>query len=156
MTETSKKIQVNMISIVLPVFNEEESLPVLHEQITSAMGPLSYNYEIIYVDDGSNDNSASVIQELAANDNHARGILLRRNFGQSAATAAGIDHATGDIIVMMDSDLQNDPADIPKLITCIEDGADQQTGDMWKNRKEHRFTDQQSQVPARELAYDFG
>ncbi|MCP4603643.1 MAG: glycosyltransferase family 2 protein [Proteobacteria bacterium] len=127
---------ISMISIVLPVFNEEESLPVLHEQITVAMEPLAYDYEILYVDDGSSDNSASVIQELSATDDHARGILLRRNFGQSAATAAGIDHATGDIIVMMDSDLQNDPADISKLITCIENGADIVSG--WrKNRKDN-------------------
>ncbi len=126
------------ISVVLPVFNEAQSLTTLHEKITEALEPLDCGYEVIYVDDGSTDNSAQVIQGLALGDNHVRGVMLRRNFGQSAATAAGIDHATGDTIVMMDSDLQNDPADIPKLIESIADGADIVSG--WrKDRKDNRL-----------------
>ncbi|MCP4601485.1 MAG: glycosyltransferase family 2 protein [Proteobacteria bacterium] len=131
-----KNAENGTISIVLPVFNEEETLPILHEKITEAMEPLSYEYEVIYVDDGSNDESASVIKGLAEKDGRVKGVLLRRNFGQSAATAAGIDHTTGDIVVMMDSDLQNDPADIPKLIERIENGADIVSG--WrKHRKDN-------------------
>jgi glycosyltransferase involved in cell wall biosynthesis len=128
--------QTRSISIVLPVFNEEGSLPTLHEKIQAAMSTIDYDYEVIYVDDGSQDGSAEVIHNLTSNDSHAKGIILRRNFGQSAATAAGIDYAEGSIIVMMDSDLQNDPADIPKLIERIENGADIVSG--WrKNRKDN-------------------
>jgi glycosyltransferase involved in cell wall biosynthesis len=124
------------VSIILPVFNEEESLPVLHKQIVAVMNDLTYDYEIIYVDDGSADRSAEVIAGLVQQDGVAKGVKLRRNFGQSAATAAGIDQAEGQIIVMMDSDLQNDPRDIPKLIERIEGGADIVSG--WrKHRKDN-------------------
>ena len=124
------------ISVVLPVFNEEESLALLNERIVETMDDREWDYEIIYVDDGSHDRSAQVIDDLTNKKPMVKGILLRRNFGQSAATAAGIDHASGDIIVIMDSDLQNDPADIPRLIEKIEDGADIVSG--WrKHRKDN-------------------
>jgi glycosyltransferase involved in cell wall biosynthesis len=124
------------ISMVLPVFNEEESLVLLHQKITQTMDQEKWAYEIVYVDDGSQDGSARVIGELAEAHDMVKGVLLRRNFGQSAATAAGIDHASGDVIVIMDSDLQNDPADIPKLIERIEAGADIVSG--WrKHRKDN-------------------
>ena len=133
-----KNPSINAVSIVLPVFNESESLPVLNEKIVATMEEEGLDYEIIYVDDGSTDGSADVIRELTQQTDRAKGILLRRNFGQSAATAAGIDHASGDIIVMMDSDLQNDPGDIPKLLQKIEEGSDIVSG--WrKNRKDNVF-----------------
>jgi glycosyltransferase involved in cell wall biosynthesis len=129
---------IEKVSIVLPVFNEEESLHLLNQKITETMNSRSWAYEIIYVDDGSGDRSADVIRELALRNDHVRGIILRRNFGQSAATAAGIDQADGDIIVIMDSDMQNDPADIPKLVERIEAGADIVSG--WrKHRKDNVF-----------------
>ncbi len=138
MTDSTSENQKPAISIVLPVFNEEESLTVLHQQIIAAMDAHHYPYEIVYVDDGSTDESANVIRDLTSQTTKARGVILRRNFGQSAATAAGIDHATGDIIVIMDSDLQNDPHDIPKLLERIENGADIVSG--WrKNRKDNVF-----------------
>jgi glycosyltransferase involved in cell wall biosynthesis len=130
--------QNKSISIILPVFNEEASLPVLHRQIVDTMDKQDLAYEIIYVDDGSGDNSANTIRDLTTQTPNSRGVILRRNFGQSAATAAGIDHATGDIIVIMDSDLQNDPQDIPKLLERIENGADIVSG--WrKYRKDNVF-----------------
>lgn len=126
------------VSVVLPVYNEEESLAPLQERIDAALAPLHIDYEVIYVDDGSRDRSAEVIRSLAARLPHVRGVILRRNFGQSAATAAGIDEARGEIIVMMDSDLQNDAADIPRLLERIEAGADIVSG--WrKERKDNVF-----------------
>jgi glycosyltransferase involved in cell wall biosynthesis len=138
MTDNMSEKQKTAVSIVLPVFNEEESLPVLHRQIIEAMDKHHYAYEIVYVDDGSTDKSASIIKDLANQTTKAKGVILRRNFGQSAATAAGIDHAAGDIIVIMDSDLQNDPQDISKLLERIENGADIVSG--WrKQRKDNVF-----------------
>ncbi|MEK6794990.1 MAG: glycosyltransferase family 2 protein [Spirochaetota bacterium] len=124
---------MDTISIVLPVYNEEESLPVLNESIVRVLKKHNYHYEVIYIDDGSSDGSAKVITSLAEKNKHVKGVFLRRNFGQSAATAAGIDRALGDIIVIMDSDLQNDPNDIPKLIGKIQDGADVVSG--WRKQR---------------------
>jgi glycosyltransferase involved in cell wall biosynthesis len=138
MTDSMSEKQNNAISIILPVFNEEASLPVLQQQIIDTMDRTDYAYEIVFVDDGSADKSASIIKNLTNQSDKSKGVILRRNFGQSAATAAGIDHATGDIIVIMDSDLQNDPRDIPKLLERIESGADIVSG--WrKNRKDNVF-----------------
>ncbi|MDJ0765685.1 MAG: glycosyltransferase family 2 protein [Myxococcota bacterium] len=121
---------------MLPVYNEEASLPMLHQKIVEAMSLERRPYEVIYVDDGSEDESPEIIAELAEKNSAVTGILLRRNFGQSGATAAGIDCASGEIIVIMDSDLQNDPTDIPKLIARIDSGADIVSG--WrKERKDN-------------------
>lgn len=125
------------VSIVLPVFNEKESIPVLLEKIQTVMEKTAYHYEIIFIDDGSEDGSSHELRKAAQNHKEVTAIFFRRNFGQSAATAAGIDFATGEIVVMMDSDLQNDPDDIPRLLERIEDGADIVSG--WrKNRKDDK------------------
>ena len=130
------KKTLKTISVVLPVFNERESLPVMTARIVETLSAMGRPFEIIYVDDGSSDGSKDVIVDLASKYEVVRGVILRRNFGQSAATAAGIDHAAGEIIVIMDSDLQNDPADIPLLIDRIDNGADIVSG--WrKNRKDN-------------------
>ena len=126
------------ISVVLPVFNEKDSLPLLNQKLIATFEEKGWRYEIIYIDDGSTDSSADVIERFSEENGSVKGVLLRRNFGQSAATAAGIDHARGRIIVIMDSDLQNDPSDIPLLIERIENGADIVSG--WRrHRKDNPF-----------------
>jgi dolichol-phosphate mannosyltransferase len=111
------------ISVVIPVYNEEENLPVLAEEIHAAMAPvetLGRPYEIILVDDGSTDKSPAVMARLAREDPHIRILRQRRNSGQSAALDAGVRHARGEIVVTLDADLQNDPADIPRLLERME------------------------------------
>jgi glycosyltransferase involved in cell wall biosynthesis len=123
------------ISIVIPVYNEVESIPHLAGRIREAMSGQSYSYECVWVDDGSQDGSQSQIELVTNQDPHARAIYFRRNFGQTAALKAGFDHANGKIIVTLDADLQNDPQDIPMLITKIEEGYDLVSG--WrKNRQD--------------------
>src|SRR3954447_22614703 len=107
------------ISIVIPVYNEEESLPLLAAEIQGALRPLGRPYEVIYVDDGSTDGSPGVLLELARQDPATRVVRQRRNTGQSAALDAGFRAARGAIVVTLDADLQNDPADIPRLLALI-------------------------------------
>lgn len=126
------------LSLVIPVHNEEESLLLLQEAIHAALRPLEHPWEIVYVDDGSKDRSLVVLEGLAAADpGHTRVVELRRNFGQTAAIAAGIDHAVGDVIVLLDADLQNDPADIPMLLQKLEEGYDVVSG--WRYDRQDRF-----------------
>ncbi|NPA93335.1 MAG: glycosyltransferase family 2 protein, partial [Chloroflexi bacterium] len=126
--------------IVIPVYNEEDNLPLLHRALHEGLANCRYPWEVVLVDDGSTDNSAAVLEQLAQEDpEHVRVVFLRRNFGQTAAIAAGIDHAQGDIIVLMDADLQNDPADIPMLVNKLEEGYDVVSG--WrKDRKDPYLT----------------
>jgi glycosyltransferase involved in cell wall biosynthesis len=127
------------LSVVLPVYNEEENLPILHDKLNSVLKTLDKTYEIIMVDDGSSDNSYEVLKSLAEKDPHLKVIRFRRNFGQTPATAAGIDFAGGEVIVLMDSDLQNDPADIPRMLEKLDEGYDVVSG--WrKNRKDKFFS----------------
>ena len=115
------------ISLVIPVYNEVESVPHLHRAIREALG--ERDHEVIYVDDGSTDGSVEALERLVKEDASAtRLVVLRRNFGQTAALAAGIDHSSGDVIVTLDADLQNDPADIPLLIQKIDEGYDVVSG----------------------------
>lgn len=107
------------ISIVIPLYNEEDNIMPLYESIRSVMDREGKEYEVLFVDDGSTDRTYQIIEEIAARDSRVRPIGLRRNFGQTAAFAAGFDHAKGDVIVTMDGDLQNDPRDIPKLLSLI-------------------------------------
>ena len=104
------------ISVVVPVLNEEENLPTLHQRLTEALAGNGYSYEIIIVDDGSTDRSFDIMQEIQAQDDRLRVVRFRRNYGQTAAFAAGFDRAQGDVVVTIDADLQNDPADIPALM----------------------------------------
>jgi glycosyltransferase involved in cell wall biosynthesis len=131
--------QSTTLSIVLPVYNEEGNLKPLLEELTETVesGELAeyQPYEIIFVDDGSSDGSRDILREAAETHPNVKALLLRRNFGQSAALSAGIDSAGGEIIVTMDSDMQNDPADIPRLLEEMEEGYDCVSG--WrKDRKD--------------------
>lgn len=127
------------VSVFLPVFNEEPNLRPLHAKLDSALKALGRTSEIIYVDDGSTDGSLNVLRELAANDNRVRVVALRRNYGQTAAMAAGIDAASGDVLIPMDADMQNDPADIVRLLDKLDEGYDVVSG--WrKNRQDKVIT----------------
>ena len=109
------------ISIVIPLYNEEENVRELYGSLKPVMDSLGNEYEIIFIDDGSTDNTLSLLQEIQAADDTVIVLSLRRNFGQTAAFAAGFDYSRGDIIVTMDGDLQNDPKDIPKLLELMKD-----------------------------------
>ncbi len=127
-----KKIDV---SIVVPMMNEEENAPLLHEKIHQAMDAWRGEYEIIIVDDGSTDGTFSILESLAENDPRLKVIKFRGNYGQSAAMAAGFEYSTGEVIVTMDGDLQNDPKDIPAVVEKLHQGYDVVSG--WrKNRKD--------------------
>lgn len=115
---------IKTISVLIPLLNEVDSLRPLHAQLHSTLTTLGKSYEIIFVDDGSTDGSHAVLAELHAMDEHVRVIRFRRNFGQTAAFAAGFEHARGDVIITLDADLQNDPRDIPKLLAKIDEGYD--------------------------------
>lgn len=144
------------LSIVVPVYNECENLPLLYKAINDAVSPLRLEWEIVFVDDGSRDRSLEVLESLAADDClHTRVVALRRNFGQTAAIAAGIDYSDGDIIVLMDADLQNDPADIPAMLAKIQDGYDVVSG--WrKNRQDNLSRRLPSQIANRMISWATG
>lgn len=112
------------VSIVVPIYNEVENLPHLHQVLTDVLSQLDREYEIILVDDGSRDGSLPLMEDMAKNDPHVKVLEFRKNYGQTAAMAAGIHAATGDVIVTMDGDLQNDPTDIPKMLEKIDEGYD--------------------------------
>jgi glycosyltransferase involved in cell wall biosynthesis len=136
--EPAASYDPRLVSIVVPVFNEAESLRALHAEIRTSLASWDRPYEIVYVNDGSSDGSAAVLDELAAEAN-VRAVQLRRNFGQTAALTAGIDHAKGGVIAPLDADLQNDPADIPRLVAKLDEGFDVVSG--WrKNRQDATFT----------------
>lgn len=118
------------LSLVVPVFNEVESLPQLHREISALAQGHGYQLEVIFVDDGSTDASWAVIRRLAEEDPRVRGIRFRRNFGKAAALSAGFAAARGELVVTLDADLQDDPAEIPKLIELIDRGCDLVSG--WK------------------------
>jgi len=127
------------LSIVVPIYNEAANLPGLYREVIASVDSEGYDFELIMVDDGSLDDSFSIMVELARQDQRCKVIRLRRNFGQTAAMAAGFDAASGEIIVPMDGDLQNNPADIPKLLVKMAEGYDVVSG--WrKNRKDTFIT----------------
>jgi glycosyltransferase involved in cell wall biosynthesis len=126
------------LSIVLPIYNEAESLPHLLDELVPALEALGQTFEIICVDDGSTDNSFDELKRLRDQDKRVRIVRFRRNFGQTAAFAAGFDRARGEVIITMDADLQNDPADIPHLLAKIDEGHDVVSG--WRvNRWQEGF-----------------
>lgn len=127
------------VSIFLPVYNEEPNLVPLHNKLDEALKRLGRTAEIIYVDDGSTDGSLKVLQDIARRDDRVRVVALRRNYGQTAAMAAGIDAARGKVLIPMDADLQNDPADIVRLLEKLDEGYDVVSG--WrKNRQDKLIT----------------
>lgn len=125
------------VSIVVPVYNERDNVEALYSALKSALQLMNCPYEIIMVDDGSSDGSYAVLSRLAADDTSLKVIRFRRNFGQTAAMSAGFDCAQGDIIIPMDGDLQNDPADIPRLIEKIHEGYDVVSG--WRRDRKDTF-----------------
>ncbi len=125
------------VSIVVPIYNEEENIPALHEKITASMGGSGLEYELILVDDGSSDRSFLLLSDLAAGDSRVKVIRFRRNFGQTAAMAAGFDAARGRVVVPMDGDLQNDPGDIVRLLAKIDEGYDVVSG--WRKDRQDTF-----------------
>ena len=127
------------VSVFLPVFNEEPNLRPLHAKLDKALKALGRSAEIVYVDDGSGDGSLKILREIAELDPRVRVVALRRNYGQTAAMAAGIDAARGKVLIPMDADLQNDPADITRLLDKLDEGYDVVSG--WrKNRKDKMVT----------------
>lgn len=125
------------ISLFLPVLDEEENLRPMHEKIAAALAELDRTAEIIFVDDGSTDRSLEILKEIAATDDRVRVISLRRNYGQTAAMAAGIDAAKGEILIPMDADLQNDPADIKRLLEKLDEGYDVVSG--WRKNRQDKL-----------------
>ncbi|MBS1249355.1 MAG: Dodecaprenyl-phosphate galacturonate synthase [Chloroflexi bacterium] len=126
------------LSVVIPVYNERETLNLLRDSLYKALENIPYSWEVVFVDDGSQDNSFQLLENFAKEDlEHIKAIALRRNFGQTAAIAAGIDHSSGEIIVLMDADMQNDPGDIPMLMEKIEDGYDVVSG--WRHNRKDEF-----------------
>ena len=128
------------LSLVIPVYNEDASLCPLFDAIQQALATVPGTWEVVFVDDGSSDKSLQVLESLAEQDaDHVRVVVFRRNFGQTAAITAGIDHSHGHTIVLLDSDMQNDPADIPLLLAKLDEGYDLVSG--WrKERKDNHLT----------------
>ncbi len=125
------------ISVFLPVYNEEPNLLPLHAKLDEALKKLGRSAEIIYVDDGSNDGSLKILREIAEVDERVRVVALKRNYGQTAAMAAGIDAASGKVLIPMDADLQNDPADIVRLLEKLDQGYDVVSG--WRKKRKDKM-----------------
>lgn len=145
LTELDSEPLTVALSVFLPVYNEADNIEQLNSKLTDALERLNRSYEVIYIDDGSTDQSLAMLRNLARRDSRVRVISLRRNYGQTAAMSAGIDHSRGQILVPMDADLQNDPADIGRLIEKLDEGYDVVSG--WrKDRKDSWLT---RQLPSR-------
>ena len=126
------------ISAVVPAYNEAESLPRLHEELVAGLESLGMPWEILYVDDGSRDGSDKVYEQLCGTDPRVRAILLRRNFGKSAALATGFRAVRGELVVTLDADLQDDPAELPRMLAALEGGLDLVSG--WKVKRHDPIT----------------
>ena len=127
-----------MISVVVPIYNEERSVALLYEELQAALDPLDDEWEAVYVDDGSTDDSFGALTRLHARANNVRVVRLRRNFGKAAALAAGFAQAQGDVVVTIDGDLQDDPSEIPRLLAKLDEGFDLVTG--WKTHRRDPIT----------------
>lgn len=127
------------LSVVVPIYNELESLPTLVDKVVASLKDFPIEYEIVLVDDGSSDGTTELMKKMALSQSHLKAVILRRNYGQTPAMAAGFNYAMGDIIVTMDGDLQNDPADIPRVVEKLQEGYDVVSG--WrKDRKDDKLT----------------
>jgi len=131
------RVKSPYLSVVLPVYNEEESLELQYKAVMVALKKINRTYEIIFVNDGSTDKSAQILISIAKKDKNVKIVLFRRNFGQTAAMAAGIDYSKGEVIVFMDSDLQNEPEDIIRLLEKIDEGFDVVSG--WRNNRQDKW-----------------
>lgn len=125
------------ISIVIPLYNEEKNVDMLYESVSHALKAIGRSWELIMVDDGSSDGTLANLNKVAIGESNLKVISLRRNFGQTAAMSAGFDNALGNVVIPMDGDLQNDPADIPRLIEKLEEGFDVVSG--WRKNRKDRF-----------------
>jgi len=127
------------VSVIIPVFNEEDSLPLMREKLDEVFSDQRYQWDCTFINDGSSDRSSAILDEIAAEDNRYQVIHFRTNYGQTAAMQAGFDHAEGDVIIPMDSDLQNDPDDIFRMLEKLDEGYDVVSG--WrKDRKDKKIT----------------
>jgi glycosyltransferase involved in cell wall biosynthesis len=126
--------RLHYLSVIIPVYNEIENIPLLHERLSRVLKEQNFSYEVIYVDDGSKDGTFAQLQSLVKQDQQVRVVRLRRNFGQTAALAAGIDYSRGEILLFMDGDLQNDPIDIPRLLAKLDEGYDLVSG--WRKHRQ--------------------
>ncbi len=127
-----------MISVIVPIYNEERSVGLLYEELQAALDPLQDEWEVVYVDDGSTDESFAALTRLHSRATNVRVVRLRRNFGKAAALAAGFAAATGDVVVTIDGDLQDDPSEIPHLLAKLDEGFDLVSG--WKTRRRDPLT----------------
>ncbi|QEG21314.1 glycosyltransferase family 2 protein [Mariniblastus fucicola] len=136
-TETAATKTAASVSIVVPVFNEFENTPLMYDELTTVMQDCDRSYELIFVDDGSVDGTRDRLKELASRDDRVKLVLFRRNYGQSAAMLAGMQHATMDYVVTIDGDLQNDPVDIPMMLGHLDDGYDLVHG--WRKDRQDKL-----------------
>ncbi|XOF32903.1 MAG: glycosyltransferase family 2 protein [Candidatus Electrothrix sp. YB6] len=125
------------LSVVIPIYNEEENINPLYDELKGVIVPLEHDHEVIFVDDGSSDSSLALLEKIQAQDKNVVVVSFRRNFGQTAAMSAGFDHASGDVIVTMDGDMQNDPHDIPKFLAKMEGGYELVSG--WRYKRQDPF-----------------
>jgi glycosyltransferase involved in cell wall biosynthesis len=125
------------LSVVIPIYNERDNIELLHQSLTSALDPCGRTYELIFVNDGSRDGSSERLEALARRDRRVKIVEFRRNFGQTAAMQAGIQHAGMDYVVTIDGDLQNDPTDIPRMVDKLEEGYDLVHG--WRKQRQDAF-----------------
>ena len=126
--------KIKKLSIIIPVFNEQDNIKLMFDSITKTVNSIKYNYEIIFIDDGSQDQTLDILEILSKKNSNLKVVSFSRNFGQTAALSAGINISSGDIIIPMDGDLQNDPSDIPRLIDKIESGYDVVSG--WRKDRQ--------------------
>jgi glycosyltransferase involved in cell wall biosynthesis len=126
-----------MLSVVIPAYNEEENVPILYEKLKKVLDSLGEDYEIIFVDDGSTDDTYQRLKQLAEKDSRLKVIRFKRNYGQTAAMSAGFQHAKGDVIITLDADLQNDPEDIPILLEKLKEGYHVVSG--WRKDRKDPF-----------------
>lgn len=128
---------MNGVSVVIPIYNEEENVVACYKELSQVIGGMGCPYELIFIDDGSTDESVQRLSEIGAGDTHLRIIEFRRNFGQTAAMAAGFENTRYDVVVPIDGDLQNDPAEIPRMIARLNEGYDMVAG--WRKRRQDKF-----------------
>ncbi len=125
------------VSVVIPLYNEEENVTKLYTELHSVLHNKDFSYEILFVNDGSSDKTGQIVDKIIEQDSHVTIVNFRKNFGQTAAMSAGFDYACGEVIITMDGDLQNDPADIPELLENINEGYDVVAG--WRHKRQDSF-----------------